>query len=469
MAYRQDNFWVDIASEFIPLENVDIQSVSLLCCMRDEDYLNYPQNLSTTLRVGIINDSGDYLGYTDYDASALPYLQWTWINVPFNPPISLLQHRKYYITSYVDMGVGGVRYCKHLYTTNNNLLISSRYYKDGNNWILSNTSPSVMNSNRPIWCDILTAEEGGYESPAKLIELTISYSATCDCRFDVYEAQNSEPVGSPLSTVTLSAELLPSTSKKIHIPIPEVRLYANNTSYAIVVSLVNPSVSDSATLDLNMLIRPGGRTYIGYWAPSEWLPLEEITETFGGEPYQERYGDHTVLSNPVLYHPALTYKLYKAPSLPGKPTQPTPAYSSENVSIGLTNLSWVSGGNTDYYNVYFGDSEGNLTLITTKLTNVTVSIKPFHNIFPLRYSRTYYWRVDAVNDVGTTQGDVWYFTTLSLKQPHPNYILLEGGSGLGPFDGGVRGVDWEWTGVNNMLTVRRLVAAAANKLWIESI
>lgn len=84
---------------------------------------------------------------------------------------------------------------------------------------------------------------------------------------------------------------------------------------------------------------------------------------------------------------------------------------------------------------------------------------------------TFEWRVDATNAVGTTTGDTWEFTTQALKIPKVSYALISGGSGAGPYDypPGEEGTDWNWTGGNTMLVVRRLVAAANNKIWVEDI
>ncbi len=84
------------------------------------------------------------------------------------------------------------------------------------------------------------------------------------------------------------------------------------------------------------------------------------------------------------------------------------------------------------------------------------------------------WRVDATNEIGTTTGDTWTFTSDIFKPPQSSYVLISGGNGKGPpidvyDDAGEEGVDWSWTGGNAMLSVRRLVAVAADKLWYEDI
>lgn len=82
------------------------------------------------------------------------------------------------------------------------------------------------------------------------------------------------------------------------------------------------------------------------------------------------------------------------------------------------------------------------------------------------FGRTFYWRVDAVNEAGVTEGDEWEFTIFDKKPPIPSYTLI---GTKGPNEGGIAGVDFIWDGLNNMYTVRRLIAAADNKIWYESI
>jgi hypothetical protein len=82
------------------------------------------------------------------------------------------------------------------------------------------------------------------------------------------------------------------------------------------------------------------------------------------------------------------------------------------------------------------------------------------------FAHTFYWRVDAVNEAGITTGDEWKFTIFDKKPPIPHYNLI---GTKGPLEGGVEGVDYEWDGLNNMYTVRRLLAASRHKLWYESI
>ncbi len=142
--------------------------------------------------------------------------------------------------------------------------------------------------------------------------------------------------------------------------------------------------------------------------------------------------------------------------LPGKPTTPTPADSASDVGLNDTTAQWVSGGDTNSYNIYYGTLSGFLSLVQSGVTDLSLAL--VDGAFGV-YNKITYWRVDAVNTEGTTQGDEWVFTTLSFLPVLPSGLSLDA-------NGAVQGTA---SGLNNMLTIRRLVAAAANTFWYEDI
>jgi len=117
------------------------------------------------------------------------------------------------------------------------------------------------------------------------------------------------------------------------------------------------------------------------------------------------------------------------------------------------------------YDVYFGTEPDNLILIAEGTESASLSaaylIAAYGNG---AYDTTYYWRVDAVNEFGVTQGDTWSFTTITFDPPLPLGLSLDSGSGN---EG--TGVTGTATGENNIITIKRLVAAAANTIWYEDI
>lgn len=95
-------------------------------------------------------------------------------------------------------------------------------------------------------------------------------------------------------------------------------------------------------------------------------------------------------------------------SPPNQVISPNPANLATDVSP-HTSLSWSSGGGhaATGYKVYQGMFPGSLGLKATQ-TGTTYSLSSSTN---RDYGRTYYWRIDAYNDAGTTTGQVWSFTT----------------------------------------------------------
>ena len=98
------------------------------------------------------------------------------------------------------------------------------------------------------------------------------------------------------------------------------------------------------------------------------------------------------------------------------------------------------------YNVYFG-TPGDLVQIADQQEGLSIVV-PYN----LEYNTVYNWRVDATNEAGTTTGDTWSFTVLVFNPP----VVPIGGNG-------------EPIGINNMLTRKRFIAAANNKIWYEDI
>ena len=95
------------------------------------------------------------------------------------------------------------------------------------------------------------------------------------------------------------------------------------------------------------------------------------------------------------------------------------------------------------------------------------------------YNTVYTWRVDSTNQFGTTTGDAWTFTSVAEDPPTVTYYynsgtpstsfwyyLLPGGSHPPT---GVENTDYVIIAhPNAMLTHKRLVVAANNKIWYES-
>ncbi|OXB06761.1 LamG-like jellyroll fold domain-containing protein [Flavobacterium pectinovorum] len=99
------------------------------------------------------------------------------------------------------------------------------------------------------------------------------------------------------------------------------------------------------------------------------------------------------------------------PLAPTKAATPSPAsgFINAELSGGNLTLKWSGSSNTVNYAVYFGTDSLNLT----KLGDVAYTANPSYQVTGLNLAVNYYWRIDAVNDKGTTTGDVWSFRALT--------------------------------------------------------
>ena len=163
------------------------------------------------------------------------------------------------------------------------------------------------------------------------------------------------------------------------------------------------------------------------------------------------------------------FRTYGETPVPGKPTNPSPIDTGTDITLDETPLSWDASvdGNADTYEVYFRESGGTWELVGVAQAGVSWAIA----FGILDYETTYEWRIDATNVYGTTTGDTWSFGSISYDQIQISYRLISGGNGSGPYDSppGTQGTDWEYTGLNNMISVRKLVVAANSKIWFESV
>src|SRR5574343_419040 len=152
----------------------------------------------------------------------------------------------------------------------------------------------------------------------------------------------------------------------------------------------------------------------------------------------------------------------------GKATNPTPADGATDVSLNTNTLSWTAGTGATGYKVYLS-WWGSVSTLTTTGTSITLS--DWVPLYADRFSwdETYTWRVDSTNDGGEEViGDEWSFTTRAFDPPVTSWVKLPGMT-LGPFDGGVEGIDFYYNGVHFMAAVRRGVAASADSIWYEDM
>ena len=99
---------------------------------------------------------------------------------------------------------------------------------------------------------------------------------------------------------------------------------------------------------------------------------------------------------------------------PEKAENPVPPDGQEDVSVDA-DLSWSAGDGAMSHDVYFGTD---MTVVAGADHDTAGVFKgnfqsPLFFLPELDIATDYFWRIDEVNDAGTTAGDVWVFTTLA--------------------------------------------------------
>jgi len=109
------------------------------------------------------------------------------------------------------------------------------------------------------------------------------------------------------------------------------------------------------------------------------------------------------------YSPVVSIKTPQIPTAPVAASAPTPSDGYQYVELvqGKTTLKWTGTNTTTTYSVYFGTGPASLV----KLTDLPYTAQPSFQLTGLVDFTTYYWRIDATNAKGTTEGPVWSFRT----------------------------------------------------------
>lgn len=177
----------------------------------------------------------------------------------------------------------------------------------------------------------------------------------------------------------------------------------------------------------------------------------------------------------------VTVSIRATASVPTKATTPAPANTASDVTLDQATLTWEDGGGADTFNVYYGDTSGSLSLVSSAQAGASFTVTGITLGSPYEYIVTRYWRIDSTNDAGTVTGDEWSFTTIRFKPPgvtyfynNEYYYLLigsDGTYGAHPYDGGVEDTDYVVVTFlpNFIKTTRILVGVANSKVWVEDL
>ena len=101
-----------------------------------------------------------------------------------------------------------------------------------------------------------------------------------------------------------------------------------------------------------------------------------------------------------------------------KATDPDPANEAIDVVFTDRELDWTNGEGADSWELFLGDSEETLESIATGTSAGHTLTDEQRALF----TNTCYWRVDSINESGTTEGDVWYFVCappIKVTNPTP--------------------------------------------------
>lgn len=184
------------------------------------------------------------------------------------------------------------------------------------------------------------------------------------------------------------------------------------------------------------------------WSLAEYearlISLEPNTEYDVYIRGKENYGDDWENSNTETFTTANV-----GGDAPTKAKNPIPINVADDVTLDQETVIWEDGGGATSYDVYYGDTSGDLSLVSRGQEALSFTIWDITLGSPFDYSVTRYWRIDAENDVGVTTGDEWSFTSILFDPPVPTVA----GSAV----------------PNMMQTIKRLVVAAWNKIYYEDI
>jgi hypothetical protein len=102
---------------------------------------------------------------------------------------------------------------------------------------------------------------------------------------------------------------------------------------------------------------------------------------------------------------------FAAGEYPGPVSLIAPGNNQAEVAITGTSLQWEAGPYSLSFDVYLGNSMNTMELVDS----ATAALE--FQTGSLTFGTDYFWRVDARNSNGITEGEVWSFTTLEAAEP----------------------------------------------------
>jgi len=132
--------------------------------------------------------------------------------------------------------------------------------------------------------------------------------------------------------------------------------------------------------------------------------LEFLATTNAPAPYKGSLDELKIFNYALT--PQQVLQQYHTSPLPIQAYTPSPANAGQTDDAVKATVSWQGGINTTVYKLYSGTSSDNLAYVSDVALNTA-----YYQFTNLTANTTYYWRVDAIGNAGTTTGNVWSFTT----------------------------------------------------------
>jgi len=166
------------------------------------------------------------------------------------------------------------------------------------------------------------------------------------------------------------------------------------------------------------------KTYVDGKLEGEFAHVGDIDPialnvNIGKNPNQNDQNFEGQIDEALIYNRDLSaeqaYELFQG-ALPSfnRATLPQPADGDKGLAMPL--LSWTAGEGAVAHDLYFGSSPD----LTEADFQGRQPVPMYYHLAPLTPGETYYWRVDEVVADGTlAKGNVWSFTTTSLKAYDP--------------------------------------------------
>ena len=257
--------------------------------------------------------------------------------------------------------------------------------------------------------------------------------------------------------------------------------YPGNISggiYSVSGGLPN-SLLESFTMTVTGFSSPGQETFALLDSPLELSSEVQYAIVFdwpGGGVQGDLYGDRNFDSDKYAGGQWLAYRLltttWENPYGSGFVDMYFKTYSERIIKLSTpTNtdtgillqplLQWTISGTGaqegDFLDVYFkkNDSSFGEDDLLGALVDAVLN-SSWQIVGGLDYNSTYYWQIQAAasGNGELSSSEIWSFTTTTFRPP----AVSIGSGGASDF-----------TGVNNMLTRKRFVAAANGKIWYEDI